>query len=108
MVNDVGAEYVVQIVTDNGSNFKKACNLLSNEFKHIVWLPCLAHMINLMLKDMDKWSDHTAMFQSAQYICSWLYNSYSVHHMFRTATGGELVKWNATRFGTNYMFLEKP
>jgi hypothetical protein len=26
--------------------------------------------------------------------------------MIRKAIGGELVKWNATRFGTNYMFLE--
>jgi hypothetical protein len=26
--------------------------------------------------------------------------------MMRKAIGGELVKWNATRFGTNYMFLD--
>jgi hypothetical protein len=26
--------------------------------------------------------------------------------MMRAAIGGELVKWNATRFGTNYIFLE--
>ncbi|WVZ97014.1 hypothetical protein U9M48_042581, partial [Paspalum notatum var. saurae] len=29
-----------------------------------------------------------------------------LHSMMRQAIGGELVKWNATRFGTNYMFLE--
>jgi DNA modification methylase len=26
--------------------------------------------------------------------------------MMKLAIGGELVKWNATRFGTNYMFLQ--
>ena len=26
--------------------------------------------------------------------------------MMKAAIGGELVKWNATRFGTNYLFLE--
>jgi hypothetical protein len=26
--------------------------------------------------------------------------------MMREAIGGELIKWNATRVGTNYMFLE--
>ena len=26
--------------------------------------------------------------------------------MMRNTIGGELVKWNATRFGTNYVFLE--
>jgi hypothetical protein len=102
-------ENVVQIVTDNGSNFKKACKMLSREaieYKHIVWQPCLAHTINLMLKDIGKWAHHEAMIQSAQRICSWMYNSSSLHSMMKKAIGGELVKWNATRFGTNYMFLE--
>ncbi|XP_039786196.1 uncharacterized protein LOC120652440 [Panicum virgatum] len=106
VLNDIGPEDVIQIVTDNGINFKKACKLLAEEYPHIVWQPCLAHTINLILKDIGKWDDHTAMIQSAQYICQWLYNSNSVHSMFTSATGGELVKWNATRFGTNYMFLE--
>ncbi|XP_039811854.1 uncharacterized protein LOC120674800 [Panicum virgatum] len=106
VLNDIGPEDVIQIVTDNGSNFKKACKLLAEEYPHIVWQPCLAHTINLILKDIGKWDDHKAMIQSAQYICQWLYNSNSVHSMFKSATGGELVKWNATRFGTNYMFLE--
>jgi hypothetical protein len=26
--------------------------------------------------------------------------------MMRAAIGGELVTWNVTQFGTNYMFLE--
>jgi hypothetical protein len=61
-------ENVVQIVTDNGSNFKKAWKMLSREateYKHIVWQPCLAHTINLMLKDIEKWAHHEAMIQSA-------------------------------------------
>jgi len=28
VLNDIGPEDVIQIVTDNGSNFKKACKLL--------------------------------------------------------------------------------
>ena len=106
IVRDVGPENVVQIVTDNGSNFKKACALLHEEYNHIVWQPCLAHTINLMLKDIGKWPEHDAMIKSAQRICSWMYNSNSLHAMMSKAIGGELVKWNATRFGTNYMFLE--
>jgi len=106
IVRDVGRKNVVQIVKDNGSNFKKACQLLHEEYKHIVWQPCLAHTINLMLKNIGKWPEHEAMIKSAQRICSWMYNSNSLHAMMSKAIGGELVKWNATRFGTNYMFLE--
>jgi len=106
VVLKVGYENVVQVVTDNGSNYKKACELLVKEYPHVAWQPCLAHTINLMLKDIGKWDEHAACIKSAQDICSWLYNSNSLQSMMRQAIGGELVKWNATRFGTNYMFLE--
>ncbi|KAJ1259661.1 hypothetical protein BS78_10G173100 [Paspalum vaginatum] len=106
VVIKVGYHNVVQLVTDNGSNYKKACEILIDEFPHIAWQPCLAHTINLMLKDIGKWPEHDCCIRSAQRICSWLYNSNNLHSMMREAIGGELVKWNATRFGTNYMFLE--
>ena len=93
----IDLENVVQIVTNNGSNFKKACNLLSREYKHIVQQPCLAYTINLMLKDIGKWQDHEAMH---------LQLDVQLQHFAQHAIDGQLFKWNATRFGTNYTFLE--
>jgi hypothetical protein len=58
-----------------------------------------------MLKDISKWPDHEAIIRSAQHICSWMYNSNTLYSMMRQAIGGEQVKWNATRFRTNYTFL---
>ncbi|KAJ1280397.1 hypothetical protein BS78_04G229600 [Paspalum vaginatum] len=98
--------FLLKVVKDNGSNYKKACTILTDEYPHIAWQPCLAHTINIMLKDIGKWAEHNACIESAQRICSWLYNSNSLHSMMRAAIGGELVKWNATRFGTNYLFLD--
>ncbi|XP_039812046.1 uncharacterized protein LOC120675023 [Panicum virgatum] len=106
VVMKVEPHNVVQLVTDNGSNYKKACKMLCHEFPTIAWQPCLAHTINLMLKDIGKWLEYDACIRSAQRICSWLYNSNNLHSMMREAIGGELAKWNVTRFGTNYMFLE--
>jgi len=37
VVDSIRPENIVQIVTDNGSNYKKACKLLGREFPHIVW-----------------------------------------------------------------------
>jgi hypothetical protein len=71
----------------------------------IVWQPCLAHTINLMLKAIGDFLEHQAVIQAGRRICRWLYN-HKLHAMMRAAIGGELVKWNATHFGTNYMFLE--
>jgi hypothetical protein len=88
----------VQIIIDNGSNYKKACKMISRKFL-IVWQPFLAHMINLMLKEIGEFPKHKAVIQAARRICRWLYNHNKLHAMIRAAIGGELVKWNATRFG---------
>jgi hypothetical protein len=53
VVKEIGAEHIVHIVTNNGSNYKKACKALGWEFAHI-WTPCLAHTVNLMLKDISE------------------------------------------------------
>ncbi|WVZ62464.1 hypothetical protein U9M48_012213 [Paspalum notatum var. saurae] len=37
VVLKVGYKNVVQVVTDNGSNYKKACELLVEEYPHIAW-----------------------------------------------------------------------
>ncbi len=106
VVREVGPQHVVQIITDNRSNYKKVCRLLRQEYPTIVWQPCVAHTINLILKEVGKMPDHDMVIQSARKICGWLYNHSKLHAMVTTTIGGELVKWNATRFGTNYMFLQ--
>ncbi|KAG4940916.1 hypothetical protein JHK87_044787 [Glycine soja] len=54
IVEEVGEENVVQVVTDNGSNYVLAGKLLEEKRKHIYWTPCAAHCIDLMLEDIGK------------------------------------------------------
>jgi hypothetical protein len=72
----------------------------------IVWQPCVAHTINLMLKEIRNFPEHDVVIQSARRVSRFLYNHNKLHSMIKEAIGGELVQWNATRFGTNYVFLE--
>jgi hypothetical protein len=106
VVKEIGAEHIVHIVTDNGSNYKKACKALGWEFAHITWTPCLAHTVNLMLKDIGERTEHAGVISSCKRISAWLHNHGQLNAMMRKAIGGELVKWNATRFGTDYMFFD--
>jgi hypothetical protein len=46
------------------------------------------------------------MIKQCKRISNWLHNYGQLNTMMRDAIGSELVKWNATRFGINYMFLE--
>jgi hypothetical protein len=95
----------VHIVTDSGSNYKKACNEIGNEYAHIVWTPCLARTVNLM-KDIGERPKHQDMITQCKQISTWLHNHGQLNAMMRSAIGGKLVKCHATRFGTNYMFLD--
>jgi hypothetical protein len=45
VVKEIGAEHIMHIVIDNGSNYKKACKALGREFAPITWAPCLAHTV---------------------------------------------------------------
>ncbi|XP_047317701.1 uncharacterized protein LOC124921126 [Impatiens glandulifera] len=47
-----GVDNVVQLVTDNGANYKAADKLLSEKYMNIIWSPCAAHCINLIFKDI--------------------------------------------------------
>lgn len=74
VVEEVGVEHVVQIVTDNGSNYKKACEKLTQKYPHITWQPCAAHTINLMLKDISRFPLVDRVVESARRIYRFLYN----------------------------------
>jgi hypothetical protein len=72
--DDVGAENVVQIVTDNGSNYKAACKQLLAKHKHITWQPCAAHTINLMLKEISSFPEVDEVVRSAQQMCKFFHS----------------------------------
>ncbi|RVW78970.1 hypothetical protein CK203_052319 [Vitis vinifera] len=52
VVEEVGKENVVQVVTDNEASLKAAGMLLMEKRKHLFWSPCAAHCIDLMLEDI--------------------------------------------------------
>jgi hypothetical protein len=81
----------VQIITDNGSKYKKACKMISHKFP-IVWQSCLAHTINLMLKTIEEFLEHKAVIQAGRKNYRWLYNHNKLHTMMRVAIGSELIK----------------
>ena len=51
IVEEVGEENIVQVVTDYEASFKAAGMLLMEKRKHLFWSPCAAHCIDLMLED---------------------------------------------------------
>ncbi|KAK9047980.1 hypothetical protein SSX86_033058 [Deinandra increscens subsp. villosa] len=52
VINEVGHENVVQVITDNASVCKAAGELIMSEFHDIYWTPCVVHTLNLALKNI--------------------------------------------------------
>ena len=52
VVEEVGEENIVYVVTNNEASFKAAGHLSMEKRKHLFWSPCAAHYINLMLEDI--------------------------------------------------------
>eukprot|EP00253_Pinus_taeda_P020806 PITA_20806 len=51
---EVGAEHVVQVITDNAANCVAAGRMLMERHPTLFWTPCAAHCIDLMLEDIGK------------------------------------------------------
>ncbi|WVZ53635.1 hypothetical protein U9M48_004548 [Paspalum notatum var. saurae] len=66
----------------------------------------LAHTINLMLKDIACFDEVGELLYSAKRMCRFLYKHNRLHAMMKDKIGGELIRWNATRFGTLFLFLQ--
>ncbi|KAF1874377.1 hypothetical protein Lal_00008584 [Lupinus albus] len=54
VVEEIGEDNVVQVVTDNASNYKAAGEMLMEKRKKLYWTPCDAHCIDLMLEEFEK------------------------------------------------------
>ena len=83
VVDAVGEENVVQIVTDNEASFKAADHLLMEKRKHLFWSPCVAHCIDLMLEDIGSLKSVKETLDDAKLITSFIYNSLKVVNLMK-------------------------
>ncbi|KAF9590854.1 hypothetical protein IFM89_038726 [Coptis chinensis] len=81
----VGKENVVQIVTDNGPNYKKGENSLAR------------------LPDFCKRASVLKLIKKAKVVVTYLYNHSRVCELMRRLCGGDIVRPALTRFATNFL-----
>ncbi|KAK3225991.1 hypothetical protein Dsin_005853 [Dipteronia sinensis] len=66
VIEEVGEDLVVQVVTDNASNYKKAGEMLMEKRKRLWWTPCAAHCIDLMLEKIGSLPQHQHALKKAK------------------------------------------
>ncbi|XP_030959348.1 uncharacterized protein LOC115981337 [Quercus lobata] len=107
VVDRVGEENVVQLVTDNAANYKLAGEMLMQKRKCLFWTPCAAHCLDLILEDFEKKiKDHKYTIAKGKKITTFIYSRAMLLNWLRDFTKGrELIRPAATRFATSYLTL---
>eukprot|EP00253_Pinus_taeda_P008701 PITA_08701 len=107
LILEVGAEHVVQVITDNAANYVIAGKMLMERHHILFWTPCSAHCIDLMLEDIGKFSFVKDIVDSSKSITKFIYNHASVLSLMRKFTNNkELVCPAITRFSTSFISLQ--
>ncbi|XP_051143923.1 uncharacterized protein LOC127260255 [Andrographis paniculata] len=107
VVESVGVDNIVQIVTDSEASMKAAGKKLMRKRKHIFWSPCAAHCIDLMLEDIGDILSVKDTIKEARRITGFIYNSDKVVNLMKTYTNGrDLLRPGITRFATEFVAME--
>ncbi|XVE88841.1 hypothetical protein DITRI_Ditri19aG0101300 [Diplodiscus trichospermus] len=107
VVPKIGAEKVVQIVTDNEDAMKAGGKKLMDEFPHLYWIAYSAHCINLILEYIGKRKRIAKVVEQAKKITQFIYNHNWVCNFLKKFTKGrDILRPGITRFATNFIALE--
>ncbi|XP_058009561.1 uncharacterized protein LOC110640551 [Hevea brasiliensis] len=71
VIDEVGHQKVVQVITDNASNCKGAGEIIEGMFPHIYWTPCVVHTLNLALKNICA-AKNLETNQETYDVCHWI------------------------------------
>jgi hypothetical protein len=72
-IDNIGRDKVVQVVTDNGANYKAAGKILMDRIPTLFWSPCAAHCLDLMLEDIGKLKDFKKTIALAKRVITFIY-----------------------------------
>ena len=108
LVDEIGEEHVVRVVTDNGSNYVAAGKMLMEKRKHLYWTPCAAQCINLMLEDIGKLPLIKETIQKGISLVGYIHSHTFTLNLLETFTNKkELMRPAVTRFATSFLTLER-
>ncbi|CAN1189328.1 hypothetical protein LINPERHAP2_LOCUS39836, partial [Linum perenne] len=102
----VGLKHVVHVVIDNASNYVKAGKKITQHYKNIYWNPCVAHTMNLIMKDICALPHVSTLAKKASKVTIFVYNHGPIlHWLQQRSTWREIVRPGATRFATTFLSL---
>ena len=102
-----GPKNVTTICIDNASNYKGARLMLQDKYPDITWVPCDAHTLNLLLKDIGKMSFVQPILLDANHLVKFVQKHQFTYALFCTKSNKCLQIFCAMRFATSYYVLKR-
>lgn len=108
VVEEMGEENVVQVITENTPSYKAAGKILEEKRRNLFWTPCASHCIDQLLGDFMKIKWVVDCMEKGQMITRFIYNRIWLLHLMKTefTDGQELLRPGLTRYSTSFMTLQ--
>eukprot|EP00253_Pinus_taeda_P028547 PITA_28547 len=104
VIQEMGEEHVVQIVTDNAANYMDTGKLFEIRHLTIFWTYCVAHCIGLILEDIGKIRWIHEVVEKEKSITKYLYkHTIVLNTMIKYTEAKEIVQPVVIRFETNFI-----
>ena len=81
-ITEVGEANVVQIITDNASNYKAAGMSIETKFPHIFWTPCVVHSLNLALKSICAPNEKSLHYSKFKWIVDFVNDMHTIRNFY--------------------------
>ncbi|XP_042476620.1 uncharacterized protein LOC122058162 [Macadamia integrifolia] len=106
VVEEVGVQNVLQVITDSAEHYIVAGKRLTETFPTMYWTPCSARCIDLMLEDIGKFEWISEILENARTVTRFVYNHASILNMTRRYNNGkDLVQPAISSSATNFTTL---
>ncbi|XP_040964551.1 uncharacterized protein [Gossypium hirsutum] len=108
IIEEIGENYIVQIVTDNEAAMKAAGKKLMLKRKHLYWTSCATHCLDLCLEDIGKKPSVAKVLDEAKKVTCFIYNHiWTVDLMKKYTQGKQILRPALTQFATHFIQLEE-
>ncbi|XP_019437546.1 PREDICTED: uncharacterized protein LOC109343613 isoform X1 [Lupinus angustifolius] len=108
IVEEIGEENVVQVITENTSSYKAAGKMLEEKRRNLFWTPCATYCTNQMLEDFMKIRCVGECMEKGQKITKLIYNQTWLLNLMKSefTLGQDLLKPAGSRCASNFATLQ--
>ena len=108
IIEDVGVDSCVQIITDNAPVCKAVSMIVEAKYPQIFWTPCIVHSLNLALKSIASdvlWIG--SIIEDARHIHNFVQNHTNSLTIYKEYTIISLLKIVDTQFASSFIMLKR-